>query len=266
MKKILSIVLSATLIWTSGSLAEAAASAPDVFVTSSELPQFRLNPPAHLGRMVDYYNSASPQPSPLGRGRSEETGDAKPLVILIQDLHAHYGVQKNIAGILDFLSEKLSSSLPGPSLTRSLAQPFALAVEGASGPIDSSVMALFPDQKIKLAASDYLMREGELTGAEYFAIQRGLPHLLVGAEDEKFYTVHRELFRKTLADRNELVASLKAIQHDIDDLPRYVFHKNKALWDFQKKVDAYDKGEMSTHDFIGILMDHVGADPVSARN
>jgi len=36
-------------------------------------------------------------------------------------------------------------------------------------------MALFPDEKVKLAASDYLMREGELTGAEYFAIQRGLP-------------------------------------------------------------------------------------------
>ena len=46
--------------------------------------------------------------------------------------------------------------------------PFVLAVEGASGPIDSSVMALFPDPKIKQAALDYLMREGMLTGMEYF--------------------------------------------------------------------------------------------------
>ena len=123
------------------------------------------------------------------------------------------------------------------------AVPFALAVEGASGPIDSSVMALFPDEKIKLAASDYLMREGELTGAEYFAIKRGIPHLLVGAENEKYYTVHRDLFRKTLADREEMVKTLKSLQQDINELPRYVFHKNKALWDFQKQCEAYDKAK-----------------------
>jgi len=114
-------------------------------------------------------------------------------------------------------------------------------------------MALFPDEKIKLAASDYLMREGELSGAEYFAIKRGIPNLLVGAEDEKFYTVHRDLFRKTLADRQELVSTLKSIQHDINELPRFVFHKNKPLWEFQKKVEAYDKAEMSTHEFIAML-------------
>ena len=35
-----------------------------------------------------------------------------------------------------------------------LALPFALAVEGASGPVDSSVMALFPDAKIKEKAAE----------------------------------------------------------------------------------------------------------------
>ena len=89
-------------------------------------------------------------------------------------------------------------------------------------------MALYPDEKVKLAASDYLMREGELTGAEYFAIKRGIPNLLVGVENEKYYTVHRDLFRKTLADREELVKTLKGLQADINALPRYVFHKTKA--------------------------------------
>jgi len=54
-----------------------------------------------------------------------------PLVILIQDLHAHYGVQKNIAGLLDFLSNKLSSSnSPHRPIAPSPPLPFALAVEG----------------------------------------------------------------------------------------------------------------------------------------
>ena len=120
-------------------------------------------------------------------------------------------------------------------------------------------MALFPDEKIKLAASDYLMREGELTGAEFFAIKRGLPHLLVGAENEKYYTVHRDLFRKTLADREELVKTLKSLQSDINELPRYVFHKNKPLWEFQKKMEAYDKGEIGTVEYIRMMMNYVGA-------
>jgi len=245
MKKVLSILLSVTLIWTSGSLAEAAATAPDVFVSASNLPQFQLNPPGRLGRLVDYFNAAG------AIGRSGD-GAKQPLVILIQDLHAHYGVQKNIAGLLDFLSDKLNS--PQRPLASSPHLPFALAVEGASGPIDSSVLALFPDEKVKLAASDYLMREAELTGAEYFAVKHSLPHLLVGVENETYYLAHRDLFRKTLSDREELVTSLKTIQTDINKLPRYVFHKNKALWDFQKQVEAYDKGDMSTHEFIGILM------------
>ena len=114
-------------------------------------------------------------------------------------------------------------------------------------------MALFPDEKVKLAAADYLMREGELTGAEYFAIKRGLPNLLVGAENANYYTVHRDLFRKTLADREELVRSLKDIQSELTWLPRRAFKGNRALWEFHKQMEAYDKGEMSTHDFIALL-------------
>jgi len=233
-------VLCAALVGTSAGAAEAASSIPDVFALTSDLPQFQLNPPGKLGRIVDYFNAG-------GAVRKKGSGEIKPLIILIQDLHAHYGVQKNIAGLLDFLADKLPHPPTSPL-------PFAVAVEGATGPIDSSLMALFPDKTLKLEASDYLMREGELTGAEFFAIRRSLPHVLTGVEEDRYYTVHRDLFCKTIDDRQELVSSLKEIQTHISKLPRHVFRKNKALWDFQTKVEAYDKGEMSTHEFIGLLM------------
>src|SRR5258706_7345951 len=190
--KILAVFISISVIWTSGGMVDAATAAPEVFSGPSNLPQFRLQPPGELGRVVDYFNAdpkyrvgADPRVRPQSESNSNPLnpnfGQAQgpaptQLVILIQDLHAHYGVQKNIAGLLDFLSDKLKKTRNPPS---------ALAVEGASGPVDSSVMALFPDEKVKLAASDYLMREGELTGAEYFAIKRRLPKFLVGAENEK---------------------------------------------------------------------------------
>src|SRR5258708_6982840 len=155
--------LSVSLLWTSGGLAEAALDVPHL-AHPAYPPQIELAPPAALGAVVDYFNSTAK--------------DSK-RVILIQDLHAHYGVQKNIAGILDFLTAKLSKSrsrlqaagsrenTAAPSRTWSLEPgapplPFLLAVEGAAGPIDSSAMSLFPDAKIKEATADYLMREGEL--------------------------------------------------------------------------------------------------------
>src|ERR1019366_7224886 len=86
-RQFLAIALSVSLIWTSGHFADAAPISP-VGPASSE-----LTPPSSLGYVTDSFKAPS----------------STKQVILIQDLHAHYGVQKNIAGILDFLTTKLSS-------------------------------------------------------------------------------------------------------------------------------------------------------------
>src|SRR5262245_61792143 len=59
--------------------------------------------PPHLGTVTDRWAST---PSPQSKNSGLRTQDSG-LVILIQDLHAHYGAQKNIAGILEFLAKKL---------------------------------------------------------------------------------------------------------------------------------------------------------------
>ena len=267
MKKCLSLLISLSLLWTSGNGAQAAALSSEVFAAPSNLPQFQLAPPRELGRIVDYFNA---------QGAKQQDPKA-PLVIFIQDLHAHYGVQKKISALLDFLAEKLPHSSPAaggrgspkggegtaapltnvlsPKGARNEELPFALAVEGASGPVDSSLLALFPEEKVKLAAADFLMREGELTGAEYFAIQHGLPQFVVGAENEEFYTLHRDLFRKTIESREALVKALAAIQTDISVLPDRVY--GPALKPIQKKMDAFEKSEITTEEFIGFLTTQV---------
>jgi len=252
-QKVLSVFLCLALIWTSGNAAEVAALAPDVLAAVTLPPQLKLAPPPSLGRVADYYNApATGNPNhPI-----TDSPTHRPLIVLIQDLHAHYGAQKNIAGILDFLDKRLQKNPPlVPPLSKGGAggfPPFALAVEGASGPIDSSVMALFPDQKIKQSAADYLMREGELTGMEYFAVMKGLPNLLVGVEDSRYYNLHRDLFRKTLADRQELVGLLKGIDADIKPLENRFY--GPSLQSFQKTLQAYDKGELSHEDLLAYLI------------
>src|SRR5258708_26557782 len=112
-QKALAAVLSLCLLWTSGNVAEAALLVPNILARPALPPQFELVPPPTLGRIADYYNSPTAVPS--SEVRLSGSKNSK-LVVLIQDLHAHYGAQKNIAGLLEFLTEKLASpSLRPPS-------------------------------------------------------------------------------------------------------------------------------------------------------
>ncbi len=253
-------MLTAALLWTSGevdaSLFQPAAQRPF-------LPQFEFIPPPSLGRIADYYNAPS---------------SSKDLVILIQDLHAHYGVQRHIAGILEFLSDKLRNGEPknrgiGEKILNAVAPaprvsgtpiPFALAVEGAQGPIDSSIMAFFPDARIKEATCDYLMREGEMTGMEYFAVMHSQPYLLTGVENEKYYEIHRDLFRKTLPSRQALVKILNGVQLEVESLQPIVYHS--ALKNMDDKKEAFEKGVLSTDEYIAFLADTARAAGVDARD
>lgn len=195
---------------------------------------FNLNPPSSLGFLIDRYSPAGPQDL------------LAPKVVLIQDLHAHYGVQKNIAGILEFLQKKLSSYA-----TQS-APPFVLAVEGAQGPLDSSALAHFPKDPFKEPALDYLMRQGELTGMEYFAALEGHSHLLVGVEDQRLYELHRKLFRNTYSKRQRLIQALQSVQTDIRSLRRVYY--SREMFQVQKRWEAYQAGRLSHETFVRKMM------------
>jgi hypothetical protein len=71
---------------------------------------------------------------------------------------------------------------------------------------------------------------------------RGIPNLLTGVEDDRYYTLHRELFRKTLKDRERLVLILKGMQRDLADLEPRIYSKD--LQKFQRRLNAFEKGDM----------------------
>jgi hypothetical protein len=233
------IFLSLCILWTSGNGAQLVALPSSLFIEPLSAPQFQLIPPPTLGKITDYFDASS-QTLKLKR----------PLIVLIKDLHAHYGVQKNIAGLLDFLTEKLSKQKISPfAPLKSI--PFALSVEGVQGPVDSSLLALFPNDLVKEEASQFLMREGELTGAEYFVTKHHLAKSLFGAENEELYNVHRHVFRNTLRRREDLVQALTSIQTTLKSLTTKTYQNE--LKAFQNKCDAYEEGTLSAETFFGFL-------------
>jgi hypothetical protein len=174
---------------------------------------------------------------PSSLGSVTDRSGSQPSVVLLQDLHAHFGVQKNISGILQYLKNQRLN--------------YGIAVEGAEGPIDLSVLTSFPNWQLRQRAATYLMREGLLTGAEHFAVTQGFSKALTGAEDQRYYDVHRQMFRKTYQNRSQIVASLKGLQADIRSLRPTIL--SGSVRQLQAKVDAFDRGEIGERELIAEL-------------
>src|SRR5258708_5152799 len=106
--------------------------------------------PPRVGIITDYWRPV----------KDEQTLrlDQEPLVILIQDLHANVGVQKNIATTLYRLN-RLNKD-----------RGLLVCVEGASGEGDVSLLRSLPGP-IRHAFEEMLLRRAYLTGAELAATE-----------------------------------------------------------------------------------------------
>ena len=106
--------------------------------------------PPRLGVVTDFWR-------PVKDGKSINL-DKEPMVVLIQDLHANVGVQKNIAAILYRLNRVNKD------------RGLLVCVEGASGEGDVSLLRSLPGP-IRRAFEELLLRRAYLTGAELAATE-----------------------------------------------------------------------------------------------
>lgn len=158
-------------------------------------------------------------------------------LILIQDLHCNYEVQKNIQGILQ-------------RLTRQDNQLKLVTVEGASGIIPTLDIGLIKDTPAKRAVADYFVAQGKLTGADYFAVCDDLSIELYGAEEAKLYDDSIALIRGFSTDQHRgiILEMLDQMQLAKDK----VF--NPALAELDSKRIAYLDGRLTTDAYQGYLI------------
>ena len=95
---------------------------------------------------------------PYGAGTTQEvfSNGGDEVVINIQDAHASLSAQKSIVKILENLATNYDLNL--------------IALEGAEGPIDISLLRTFPDPEIRKETAEYLMRKGKMSAGEFFSI------------------------------------------------------------------------------------------------
>jgi hypothetical protein len=172
------------------------------------------------------------------RGREKPLAAANGLVVCIQDAHANPGVQRNIAAIVDALITDYGFR--------------HIYTEGTWGPIDSSVIKLFPDRDIKKKACDYLLDKGELTGQEYAVVMRPeLEIVFSGVDDERLYIENKKAGAElaTVKDRalDLLTNFIEVLLTSCEPV------LSRDCLDFAKIVRAYDKGKSNQQDYLSQL-------------
>jgi hypothetical protein len=167
-------------------------------------PPFAI--PPRLGDITDYWR-------PAKAGKTIKL-DQEPLVVMIQDLHANVGVQKNIASIL----YRLNRVNKEKGLT--------VCVEGASGEGDVSLLRSLPGP-IRRGFEEMLLRKAYLTGAELAATETAAD---VYQQTNVLWKRFKSYFVKSIEPAPVSIATIRLWGVDDPEL----YRKN---WRAAKKVD-----------------------------
>ena len=171
------------------------------------------------------------------------------VVVNIQDLHCDYFVQKNISGLIDEISKKYDID--------------AVYVEGGIGNIDTSLLANI-NSEYKQNILEILLRDGKLTGTEYYSATTSKTNLLKGVEDKDLYLKNINRLATIIKSKEEISVCLSKIDNEIDFLKsKYLRSKNKR---FDKLLKKFENQEIQQEQFIIELFDYAKENNISLKN
>ncbi len=172
MRRLAAIFLCWTLIVPAPHARSANNSALTLSDTSQENSVCNRTPfgmPKELGTCIEKYGY--------------ENTDATRELLVIIDAHENLSAQYNIARILDHLTDHAVLQ--------------AIYLEGASGELRTDeYFSVFDDAEITRTTGDFLLKNGFITGAEYYYMTRKNPVPLYGAEKSEDYRDNLAVLRR----------------------------------------------------------------------
>lgn len=155
-------------------------------------------------------------PARYGRVTGMHEGDARRLVVYVQDLHCNPEVQRNIAGILNVFEQKYGIR--------------RIYVEGApAGRLDTGLLASIPDDTVREKTIEGLVSKGLLSGSEYYALKYRQDKLF-GLEDWGIYRENLARYRTLTGRKTDHAAVLSRLRAEIAVLnEKYLDRKLKRV-------------------------------------
>ena len=188
-----------SVVWDNGQRAYAATSQTKNFLPNESLA---FASPASLAEHPDL-------PESYGTIKKTFRGKGGPIIVHIQDAHINEEAQLNIANILQYYSEKYQLGL--------------VNLEGATGELYTELFSFFPNRQARQNVADYFLKEGRLTGPEYFAITRRPVMQLYGVEDPALYEQNRKAYVDALEFKERDEKVLAELNKVLGYMTRFVF-------------------------------------------
>lgn len=148
----------------------------------------------------------------------------------IQDIHANPEVQQNIAKIID----QINRTYFGGSVE-------VVAVEGAQGKVQLDWMKSVPVEEAKERTAQYLMRQGLMTGSEYYGVRFQEKGEIFGIENGELYFDNLAAFRDSVRTANTSQTLFNQFETALDRLMQEIasprlkeFYANKTAFQNNK--------------------------------
>jgi len=178
--------------------------------------------------------SASPSiqslklPARLGQIKSKYYGSSDEVLIHIQDAHANEEAQLRIAEILQTLNEQLGLQ--------------TVALEGGEGELNSELFSFIPDSEARRQVSEYMLKNGRLTGAEYLTVVKKPNLKLYGIENWSLYKKNRALYLEIMKRQKDDLEILGQLENIFSKLIRYVFSEPMREL-YANRTGVYETGQ-----------------------
>lgn len=180
------------------------------------------------------------------KGMDKNALSSSKLLIHVRDAHCNYEAQTNISKIID-------------NFVKTNGVDF-VALEGAEGTVDYSLLNAYPDYTVRSEVSDYFMKEGRLSGAEYANINADKPYTLFGAEKISVYDSNLNNFRDTLTYKESGLEFVGQIKEALASLRSNMY--TPELKEIEEMSDLYNNREISFVDYCQYLYNLPAAEDI----
>jgi len=186
--------------------------------------------------LVDIGNMAIPES--LGKIDERFQGTSKRWVINIQDVHAHFGAQENIAAIIDHLNEVYGLRL--------------VAYEGGWNVTSYPKTWEIQSSRQKQLVLRTLMEEDLITGPAFAAMNSKTPIVLHGVENADIYKQNLRVYLKFIERKDSVEKSVAAFQESLSHKKTELY--NPDLLNFDRSLLKFREDSKAAEKFLPQLL------------
>ena len=213
---------------------------PDIITKSGALKELNVDTfslPHYLGAIRNR-GKVDPERTVIHPSTNAQDELPQKTVIHLQDAHCNYAAQTKISEIIEYLTRTYDVD--------------TINLEGGAGDYNFSIFNNIPDKSIRLKVSDDFVKEGLVSGAEYFAINNQDKVKLWGIEDVGLYMENLNVYRSSLAHKEEIDKDLKTLDHILNNLKRRIY--TDELFELDLKYVLYKTGAVEFKDYLNYIL------------